>query len=171
MKLVYAFIAMTIASFLSAGSAAAADYPAPRQGDFIAQNFKFHTGEIMPELKLHYATVGEPTGEKADRMYEARINGPFHADANDFVYQWDASHDFNPSAALDRIEAPVLLINAADDERNPPETGLTEAAMKRVKNGKLYLIPASTETRGHSTTGNAKFYSTRLRDFIAATAK
>ena len=51
-----------------------------------------------------------------------------------------------------------MLINSADDERNPPETGVTDAAMKRVKNGKLYLIPASTETRGHGTTGNAKFY-------------
>ena len=52
----------------------------------------------------------------------------------------------------------LLAINAADDERNPPETGVTDAALKRVKNGKLYLIPASTETRGHLTTGNAKFY-------------
>src|SRR5664279_3740691 len=44
-------------------AAAAADYPAPKQGDWIARNFKFHTGEVMPELKLHYTTVGEPTGQ------------------------------------------------------------------------------------------------------------
>ncbi|EKS29069.1 alpha/beta fold hydrolase [Afipia felis] len=119
---------------------------------------------------LGYQTLA-PTGEKADKMYDARINGPFHADANDFVYQWEASHDYNPSPALDRITAPVLLINAADDERNPPETGVTDAAMKRVKNGKIYLIPASTQTRGHLTTGNAKFYSEPLRDFLAQTAK
>ena len=121
-------------------------------------------------VTLGYQTLA-PTGEKADKIYDARINGPFHADANDFVYQWDASHDFNPSAALDKIAAPVLLINAADDERNPPETGVTEAAMKRVKNGKIYLIPASPQTRGHSTTGDAKFYKEQLADFIAATAK
>ncbi len=62
MKLIHACVAMTLASF-SLGAAEAADYPAPKQGDFIARNFKFHTGETMPELKLHYATVGEPTGQ------------------------------------------------------------------------------------------------------------
>ena len=59
-----------------------------------------------------------------------------------------------------------MLINAADDERNPPETGVTEAAMKRIRNGKLYLIPASTETRGHLTTGNAKFYAKQLQELL-----
>jgi hypothetical protein len=49
---------------------------------------------------------------------------------------------------------------------NPPETGVTEAAVKRIKNGKIYLIPASTETRGHLTTGNAKFYAQSLRDLL-----
>ena len=58
------------------------------------------------------------------------------------------------------------LINAADDERNPPETGVTDAAMKRVKNGRLFLIPASTETRGHLTTGNAKFYKQQLQELL-----
>ena len=79
------------------------------------------------------------------------------------MYQWDASGDFDPTADLPKIKAKVLAINAADDERNPPETGLTEAALKQVKDAKLYLIPASTETRGHGTTGNAKFYTTQLR--------
>ena len=59
-----------------------------------------------------------------------------------------------------------MLINAADDERNPPETGVTDAAMKRVKNGQLFLIPASTETRGHGTTGNAKFYTQQLQELL-----
>jgi homoserine O-acetyltransferase len=56
--------------------------------------------------------------------------------------------------------------NAADDERNPPETGITEAAIKRVKNGKLYLIPASPQTRGHGTTGAASFYAGALRELL-----
>jgi homoserine O-acetyltransferase len=69
---------------------------------------------------------------------------------------------------LERITAPLLLINAADDERNPPETGVTEAAMKRVKNGRLLLIPASEYTRGHATTGMAKFYAKELQEFLQA---
>lgn len=60
-------------------------------------------------------------------------------------------------------------INAADDERNPPETGVTEAAVKRIKNGKIYLIPASSETRGHLTTGDAKFYSGQLQELLRVT--
>jgi len=107
-----------------------------------------------------------PTASKADAIVDERLATPITADANDYVYQWDSSHDYNASDKLEQIEATLLLINSADDERNPPETGITDAAMKRVKNGKLYLIPASTETRGHGTTGNAKFYSEQVRQLL-----
>jgi homoserine O-acetyltransferase/O-succinyltransferase len=62
----------------------------------------------------------------------------------------------------------LLAINSADDERNPAESGIMERELKRVKNGKLYLIPASDQTRGHGTTGMAKFYTAQLRTFLAA---
>jgi len=109
-----------------------------------------------------------PTAAKADKIVDERLAMPIAADANDFVYQWESSHDYNAGEKLEAIEASLLLINSADDERNPPETGITDAAMTRVKNGKLYLIPASTETRGHGTTGNAKFYSEQVRQFLQA---
>jgi len=115
---------------------------------------------------LGYQTLA-PTAAKADRMVDEQLALPVTADANDFIYQWEASHDYNPSAGMERIEATLLAINAADDERNPPETGVTDAAIKRIKNGRLYLIPASTETRGHLTTGNAKFYKQQLQDLLA----
>jgi homoserine O-acetyltransferase len=99
-------------------------------------------------------------------MVDERLSAPVTADANDFIYQWEASHDYNPSAGLEKIEATVLAINAADDERNPPETGLTEAALKRIKNARLFLIPASTETRGHLTTGVATFYKQPLQELL-----
>jgi homoserine O-acetyltransferase/O-succinyltransferase len=114
---------------------------------------------------LGYQTLA-PTAAKADKMVDERVATPITADANDFIYQWDSSHDYNPSAGLDKIQASVLAINAADDERNPPETGVTQEAIKRIRNGRLYLIPASPETRGHSTTGNAKFYVEQLRDLL-----
>ncbi|GAA0008489.1 MULTISPECIES: alpha/beta fold hydrolase [Bradyrhizobium] len=107
-----------------------------------------------------------PTAAKADKIVDERLATPITADANDFVYQWESSHDYNAGEKLEQIEASLLLINSADDERNPPETGLTDAAMKQVKNGRLYLIPASTETRGHGTTGNAKFYSEQVRQLL-----
>src|ERR1700720_4829841 len=114
---------------------------------------------------LGYQTLA-PTTAKAGKLVDDRLAMPVTSDANDFIYQWEASHDYNPSAGLERIEAAVLAINAADDERNPAETGVTEAALKRVKNGRLYLIPASTATRGHLTTGNAAFYKHQLQDLL-----
>jgi homoserine O-acetyltransferase/O-succinyltransferase len=117
---------------------------------------------------LGYQTLA-PTTAKADKLVDDRLATLVTADANDFIYQWEASHDYNPSAGMERIEATLLAINAADDERNPPETGVTDAAVKRVKNGRLYLIPASTETRGHLTTGNAAFYKQQLRELLQTT--
>ena len=114
---------------------------------------------------LGYQTLA-PTAAAADKLVDDRLAMPVTSDANDFIYQWEASHDYNPSPGLERIEATLLAINAADDERNPAETGVTEAALKRVKNGRLYLIPASTATRGHLTTGNAAFYKQQLQELL-----
>ncbi len=107
-----------------------------------------------------------PSAEKADHMVDERLAVAVTADANDFIYQWQASHDYDASAGLSRIEATVLAVNSADDERNPPETGVTAAAIKQVKHASLYLIPASTETRGHGTTANARFYKLQLEELL-----
>jgi homoserine O-acetyltransferase/O-succinyltransferase len=107
-----------------------------------------------------------PTRAQADKMVDARLAASFTADANDFIYAWESSRDYNPSAGLERIAAPLLAINAADDERNPPETGVMANAMKRLKNGRLLLIPASDDTRGHGTTGMARFYKQELETLL-----
>ncbi len=107
-----------------------------------------------------------PTREKADALLDARLNAPFTADANDVLYQWDSSRDYDPSPGLERIQATLLAINAADDERNPPETGVMDREIKRVKHGRVLLIPASTETSGHGTTGNARFYKKELAELL-----
>jgi homoserine O-acetyltransferase len=112
-----------------------------------------------------------PTAEKADALVDARLAAPFNADANDYIYQWESSHDYDPSPGLEKIEAALLAINAADDERNPPETGIMERDLKRVKNGRLYLIPASDSTSGHGTTASAKFYTRQLQEFLQTTPK
>ena len=112
-----------------------------------------------------------PTRDAADKLVDARLAAPFKADANNFVYQWDSSRDYNASPGLERIQAALLAINAADDERNPPETGIMERELKRVKNGRLYLIPASEDTRGHGTTGNARFWAKQLGDFLQTVPK
>jgi homoserine O-acetyltransferase len=114
---------------------------------------------------LNYQKLA-PTREKADKLVDARLAAPMTVDANDFLWQWGSSADYDAAPGLEKIQAWVLAINAADDERNPPETGLMERAMKQVKNGKLYLIPASEQTSGHLTTGNASFYKRQLQEFL-----
>jgi len=110
-----------------------------------------------------------PTAEKADRIIDERLAVPVTTDANDFIYQWQASHDYDASARLSKIEATLLAINSVDDERNPPETGVIIDALRLVKNGRLYLIPASVETRGHGTTSSAKFYKQQLEELLRST--
>jgi len=112
-----------------------------------------------------------PTREKADKLLDERLAAPFTADANDFLYQWESSGDYNPAPGLGQIRASVLAINSADDERNPPELGIMERELPRVKGARLYLIPASEETRGHGTTGMARFWKAQLADFLAAVPK
>jgi homoserine O-acetyltransferase/O-succinyltransferase len=114
---------------------------------------------------LNYQKLA-PTREAADKLVDARLAGPITADANDFLWQWGSSADYDAAPGLEKIQSWVLAINADDDERNPPETGLMERSMKQVTNGKLYLIPASEQTSGHATTGNAKFYQQQLQEFL-----
>lgn len=114
---------------------------------------------------LHYQDVA-PTNAEADKFVDARLAAPIKADPNDFLWAWGSSADYDPSGGLGRITATVLVINAADDERNPPETGLTAAAVKQLKHGSLYLVPASKQTRGHLTTGMAKFYVKQLDELL-----
>ena len=107
-----------------------------------------------------------PTREKADQLLDQRLNAAFTGDANDHLYQWDSSRDYNPSAGLERIRAVLLAINSADDERNPPETGVLDREIKRVKNGRVFLIPGSDQTAGHGTTGQARFWKQQLGELL-----
>ena len=109
-----------------------------------------------------------PTREKADELLNQRLAQPLSGDANDILYQWDSSKDFDPSPGLGRIEAALLAINSADDERNPPELGVMDREIKRVRNGRAVLIPASDQTRGHGTTGMARFWKRDLAAFMQA---
>lgn len=114
----------------------------------------------------HWLFKQAPTSTKGDELLAKRLAAPFRGDANDVLYQWESSADFDPSARLDRVKAVVLAINAGDDLRNPPELGVVEGAMKRIKNGRYLLIPASPDTRGHITTYWARFYKNELAELL-----
>ncbi|RYF43320.1 MAG: alpha/beta fold hydrolase [Comamonadaceae bacterium] len=112
-----------------------------------------------------------PTRAQADRLLDTRLAAPFSADANDVLYQWASSGDYDASPGLEKIQAAVLAVNAADDERNPPATGIMEREMRRVKNGRYLLIPASEQTSGHGTTGQAKWWKQSLAELLQGLPK
>jgi homoserine O-acetyltransferase len=108
-----------------------------------------------------------PTRALADKLVEERLAQRVTVDANDLIYAYAAARDYDPAPELEKITARVLAINAADDERNPPELGIMDREIKRVKNGRFYLVPASPETRGHGTTGAAKFWKHLLQELLS----
>ncbi len=107
-----------------------------------------------------------PTRETADQLVNQRLAAPFPGDANDALYQWDSSRDYNPSPQLERIQAAVLAINSADDERNPPELGVLDREIKRVKNGRALLIPVGEQTVGHGTTARAALWKAHVAELL-----
>jgi homoserine O-acetyltransferase len=146
--------------------------PEWKDGNYETQPRAFRVANVFYGVATIGGTLAyqkqAPTRELADKLLDQRLAALTTADANDFLYQWDSSRDYNPAPGIDRIEAALLAINSADDERNPPETGIMERELKRVKNGRLYLISASEDTRGHGTTAIAKFWQQQLREFLQA---
>src|SRR5262249_16920028 len=130
--------------------------PAWKSGDYTEQPRQGLVGAInilmmMTSSPMQWHRTA-PTRDAADKWYEDQIKSRLGAtDANDMLYQYNASRDYDPSKALETITAAVLAINSADDVVNPPELGLMEQLMAQVKRAKYVLIPTSDRTRGHGT--------------------
>jgi homoserine O-acetyltransferase len=103
-----------------------------------------------------------PTRAQADRLLDERLQGPFAGDANDQLYQWEASADYDPSGGLEAISAHLLAINSADDERNPPELGVMERELRRLPHAQYLLVPGGPDTGGHGTLGQARLWKNNL---------
>jgi homoserine O-acetyltransferase len=114
----------------------------------------------MPSLKKADAVLAE-TEAKAMR----------EEDANDVLYQISASWDYDPNPGLERIRVPLYAVNSADDLINPPELGILEREIKRVKLGKAVIIPLSKDTRGHGTHTMAAVWKRYLAELLDATQK
>jgi homoserine O-acetyltransferase len=107
-----------------------------------------------------------PTLAAADALYEERLAQAAKGDANDQLWAIEAIRDYNPEPDLDRIKARVLLINAEEDEANPPELGTVERAMQRVRHGRYVLIPAGPKTHGHFSHFYAELWKPYLIEFL-----
>ena len=146
-----------------------------KNGDYTSQPKSAQIASVFYATGTNGGNQGlykiAPSRDAADKLLDARLAAPFTADANNFLYQWDASRDYNPAPRLETISAAVLAINSADDERNPPELGIMEREMTRVRNGKVFVVPGSADTFGHGTTANAKFWKHKLQELLDSTPK
>jgi homoserine O-acetyltransferase/O-succinyltransferase len=139
------------------------DYTAPpKQGLRTALAVLFMmTSSPMQQQKT------APTRDAADAFITKFIDDRLGTtDANDMLYAFDASRDYDPSPRLESIRAAVLAINSADDVVNPPELGLMEQLMPRVRHGRYVLIPTSERTRGHGTHSLPAVWRSYLADFL-----
>jgi homoserine O-acetyltransferase len=108
-----------------------------------------------------------PTAAAADKWLAAQIaSRAKSSDANDMIYHFRASEDYDPSPYLDRMAAPLLAINSADDFVNPPELPMMESLIRKVKHGRFVLIPISDETRGHGTHSQPRIWGNELKRFL-----
>ncbi|HTJ11478.1 MAG TPA: alpha/beta fold hydrolase [Dinghuibacter sp.] len=108
-----------------------------------------------------------PTRDAAEKVLDRGIDGFLKTqDANDLIYAFDASRDYDPSPHLDKIRAPLFAINSADDEVNPPELGIMEKEIKKVPKGRYILIPWSEKTSGHGTHTDPTVWGDYLRELL-----
>ena len=113
-----------------------------------------------------------PTRDQADAYYKKYMADRLPVtDANDFLYAVDSSRNYDPSPNLEKITAPVMFINSADDFINPPELGIAEKEIKRVKNGRFVLLPITDETRGHGTHTLPAIWKGYLQELLEKSGK
>lgn len=136
----------------------------PRQGLTAA----LHILMLMTSSPLQWQKTA-PTRDQADAVLAEQIERRLAAtDANDMLYAFDSSREYDPSPGLEKIAAPMLAINSADDVVNPPELGLMEQLMPRVRTGRYVLT--SEETRGHGTHSLPAVWGSHLEAFLKALA-
>ena len=143
------------------------NYSTQPPGLRVAEGLLFFMGS-NPSLRQQQM----PTLAASDAALDAAIAASVKtADANDVLYQVAASRDYDPGPDLEKIRAPLLAINSADDLINPPELGILEREIKRVPKGRALVLPQSPETRGHGTHTIAALWKQYLQELLTASEK
>jgi homoserine O-acetyltransferase/O-succinyltransferase len=149
--------------------------PAWNGGDYKTQPPSLRTAAEMlwfmssnPVLRQKDAPTLAKTDEALDKFVEQIVKTD---DANDVLYALEASHDYDPGPNLEKIQAPLLAINFADDLINPPELGILEREIKRVPHGSAIVIPFSDKTRGHGSHTLATLWQDQLVELLKETEK
>ena len=151
------------------------DDPAWKGGDYTTQPPGLRTalemllimGSSPLQMQEH-----EPTRDEADAYLEKFLDSHFKTtDANDFLYAFNSSRNYDPSAKLETIKVPVMAINSADDIINPPELNIMPGMIKRVSRGKYVLLPITEQTRGHGTHTMAAIWQEYLAELLREPAR
>ncbi len=144
------------------------DYTAPMKASVTtALDMLLLAGSAPFQMQKNY-----PTREAADKYVDDYIaTRAAGLDANDFLYQVNASRNYNPSPGLEKITATVMYINSADDFINPPELGIAQREIVRVKRGKFVLLPITDQTRGHGTHTWAVVWKPYLEEVLKSSAR
>ena len=138
------------------------EYTSPPRGLLAAQYAQFLMTTSALQLQQYF-----PTGDVADAQFQSLKKRFLRAiDANDMLYQYDASRNYDPGQQLENIQAPLYAVNFADDELNPPELGILEREIRRARKGRYILVPASAETRGHATASRARVWRKYLAELL-----
>jgi homoserine O-acetyltransferase len=134
----------------------------PKLGLMGAENLLIIAGQSAWPMQ-----IAMPKGEQVDAWYAQQLPQRLKdAEANDLIYQLEASRTYDPSPDLEKIKAPLTWVNSCDDFINPPELGLAQTEIKRVKGGKFVLIPCRPDTHGHGTHTWAVFWQADLADLL-----
>lgn len=146
------------------------DDPSWQSGDYASQPAGLRAALSILTIAVSaplYLQSTEPAATTVDRRLEDSLDTRMRSsDANDLLYQLDSSRDYDPSADLEKIQASVLHVNSADDFVNPPELGIAEREIRRIKHGRFVLLPISPETRGHGTHTRAIVWKQYLEQLL-----
>jgi len=144
--------------------------PEWKNGEYTTQPTGLRTGAFMLMFMSSNPVQRQkemPTREKADKVIDQFISRTLKTmDANNTLYALESSSDYDPGPDLEKIKAPLLAINTADDLINPPELGILEREIARVKRGKAVVIPLSEQTRGHGTHTLAAVWKQYLQELL-----
>ena len=139
----------------------------PREGLVAALDVLYTMGSSPLQLQKQ-----APDSDAADKAIDEWIAARLKVtDANDLLYQVEASRNYDPHPKLETITAPLVAINSADDQINPPELGILEREIKRVRGGRAIVIPISDQTHGHGTHTWASVWKAHLVELLARTEK
>ncbi len=149
--------------------------PAWKQGEYTNQPpglvSAIHVLLFMVSSPLQWQKEA-PTRTQAEALLATMIKTwSSRLDANDTIYQFEASRDYNPLPRLGEIRAPLYAVNSADDQINPPELGILDETIRRVPHGRYILLPITAETRGHGTHSLPAIWGKYLEELLAASER